>query len=234
MKGRADEPVFEKCSMEKNLDLGNQPSLKQSVYDTLHRMIIHGELKPGERITEEELSKSMNISRAPIREGLSMLERDGFVEIVPRKGVTVSPVTDKLVDNIWGCRIALEPAAARESIHNIPREEAEKVLEELNGLLESGTVNPDKYIASDLNVHGLYFKYLDNEMMQSILANLRQHSIRARWIKEQRNPDPEDFVVSTKEHIEIVKAIIAQDGEAAYEAVFRHIANSRERVRASV
>ncbi len=219
--------------LDKKFDLVNQPSLKQLVYDMLHNMIIRGELKPGERITEDELSQSMNISRAPIREGLNMLERDGFVEIIPRKGAIVSKVSQKIVDNIWMCRIALEPIAARETVHNIPKSEALAVLDELNGIMNGGA-NSDSYIHSDLAVHELYYEYLDNDIMKSILINLRQHSTRVRWIKEQKCPDPEEIILSTREHIEIVKAIIDEDEEALCEAVLRHTLNSKERVKYSI
>lgn len=67
-------------------NLGAQPSLKQLAYETLQRQIINGQLQPGSRLTEEELSRSMSISRAPIREALNMLERDGFTKIIPRRG----------------------------------------------------------------------------------------------------------------------------------------------------
>ena len=69
------------------INFGSSPSLKQLVYDNLKERIIQGELKPGTRLREEDLSTDMNISRAPIREALNMLERDGFTTIVPRKDV---------------------------------------------------------------------------------------------------------------------------------------------------
>ena len=75
-----------------SMDFSSSPSLKQLVYDNLKERIINGELKPGTRLREEDLSTEMNISRAPIREALNMLERDGFTMIVPRKGAIVAEV----------------------------------------------------------------------------------------------------------------------------------------------
>ena len=54
------------------MDIGKIPSLKRLVYDNLKERIISGELKPGTRLREEDLSVEMNISRAPIREAFNM------------------------------------------------------------------------------------------------------------------------------------------------------------------
>ena len=106
--------------MTTKFDIAANPSLKQLVYEKLQQMIIRGELKPGERLTEEDLSQAMNISRAPIREALNMLERDGFTKIIPRKGAIVAEVSVKDSLDIWKCRLALEPFAAKEACRNIP------------------------------------------------------------------------------------------------------------------
>ena len=88
--------------------------------------IINGELKPGTRLREEDLSTEMNISRAPIREALNMLERDGFTMIVPRKGAIVAEVMKEDIKYIWEMRALLEPYAAKESVKSIPPERLQR------------------------------------------------------------------------------------------------------------
>lgn len=97
-------------------NFGSNPSLKQLVYDNLKERIISGELKPGMRLREEDLSSEMNISRAPIREALNMLERDGFTTIMPRKGAIVAEVRKEDIRYIWEMRALLEPYAAKQSV----------------------------------------------------------------------------------------------------------------------
>ena len=84
------------------MDIGKIPSLKRLVYDNLKERIISGELKPGTRLREEDLSVEMNISRAPIREAFNMLERDGFTVIVPRKGAVVAEATEEEMRKLYG------------------------------------------------------------------------------------------------------------------------------------
>lgn len=92
--------------MYQNQNLGSNPSLKQLVYDNLRDLIIQGKLEPGAKLVEDELAQSMNISRAPVREALNMLERDGFTKIIPRKGAVVTEVNRKDAADIWKCRLA--------------------------------------------------------------------------------------------------------------------------------
>lgn len=69
------------------------PSLKQRVYDCLLQQIVSGELPPGTHLMEAEIAQAMCISRAPIREALNMLERDGFTRSIPHRGSEVAEVT---------------------------------------------------------------------------------------------------------------------------------------------
>ncbi len=212
----------------KQFDLAELPSLKQLVYDKLQQLIIHGELMPGMRLTEEELSQSMNISRAPIREALNMLDRDGFVRIVPRKGAIVAEASVKDSMDIWKCRLALEPFAAREACGHIPEEKLKTALEHVADLERQYEF--EKYIASDLEVHELFYTHLDNSYMRSILNNLKAHSVRVRWLQEREHPGIETAMISVGEHRIILEAFIRNDPDAVFAAVQKHIHNAMRRM----
>lgn len=212
----------------KRFDFTASPSLKQLVYNKLQQMIIHGELTPGMRLTEEELSQTMSISRAPIREAMNMLDRDGFIRIVPRKGAVVAEVSVKDSLDIWKCRVALEPFAAKEACGHIPQEKLEQALAHIAEL--EANYEFEKYIASDLEVHELYYNYLDNPYMRSILDNLKAHSIRVRWLQEKEQPGMETAMRSTREHRIIVEALMRGDAEAVYQAVQAHVSNAAQRM----
>lgn len=210
-------------------DLGIQPSLKQLVYENLQDKIIQGDLAPGTRLTEDDLAQSMNISRAPVREALNMLERDGFVKIITRKGAVVSKMTLKDATDIWTCRVALEPVAAREALPNIPRKDMETAMRHIEALERNG-YRFDDYVASDLEVHGLYYNNLKNEYMQSILNNLKAHSVRVRWLKELKQSNSDQSRISIREHRDILEAMLANDPQAVYDTVHAHIEKSARRL----
>ncbi len=68
-------------------------NLANQICQYISEKIIRSEFKPGERIFEEKISRELNVSRIPLREALRLLEKDGLVEIIPRKGARVSVLT---------------------------------------------------------------------------------------------------------------------------------------------
>lgn len=88
----------------------------------------------------------------------------------------------------------------------------------------------EKYIVSDLEVHELYYNYLDNPYMRSILDNLKAHSIRMRWLQEREKPGEKTAKQSIREHRVMVEALLRGDKAAAYAAVQAHIRNAAERM----
>ncbi len=215
--------------MLQEMDLGSRPSLKQLVYENLQSRIIQGQLEPGTKLTEESVAQAMNISRAPIREALSMLERDGFVRVVPRKGAVIAEVTEKDTEDIWHFRAVLEPIAAREAMPYIPEQEIRRALEHVIDL-QTASYTFDQYMASDLEVHALYYRYLDNEYMKAVLDNLKAHSLRVRWLREIRHRGSSDSMASVKEHRTILESLLRQDPEQVYDSVRIHIEKSAERL----
>ncbi|MCI8464244.1 MAG: GntR family transcriptional regulator [Lachnospiraceae bacterium] len=212
-------------------NFGSNPSLKQLAYDNLKQRIISGELKPGYRLREEDLSAEMSISRAPIREALNMLERDGFTTIVPRKGALVSEVLKEDIRYIWEMRALLEPYAARLSTDQIPEEKIGEVKKKLQKVFD----HPDdlaQYVNSDLEVHQMLVDYLQNRFLKSTLENMKAHSLRIRWAAEYDNEETQTSIVeaATQEHMEIVHALEKRDEALVYQVVKRHLENGAERL----
>lgn len=87
------------------------PTLVDAVVEQLRRMIVSGELKPGERLIEERLTERFGVSRPPMREALRVLQRDGIVESRQRRGFIVAPITAEDVREIYSLRFMLERTA---------------------------------------------------------------------------------------------------------------------------
>ncbi|MCD2492554.1 GntR family transcriptional regulator [Lacrimispora sp. NSJ-141] len=212
-------------------DFGSNPSLKQLVYNNLKERIINGDLRPGTRLREEDLSAEMNISRAPIREALNMLERDGFTTIVPRKGAIVAEVMKEDILYIWEMRALLEPYAAKVSTADIPEE---KIAETKRFLFRVMDHPGDlaQYVNSDLEVHEMMVDYLSNRFLKSILQNMKAHSLRLRWAAEYDNEETQESIVedATREHLDIIYAFEKRDEDLVYRAVQKHVENSAERL----
>jgi DNA-binding GntR family transcriptional regulator len=87
--------------------------LSDQVATFLREEIYRGQLMPGQRLLELELCEQLDVSRAPLREALLALQRDGLVEMRPHRGATVSTFSDDDIEEIYELRRLLDPFAAR-------------------------------------------------------------------------------------------------------------------------
>jgi DNA-binding GntR family transcriptional regulator len=90
-----------------------EPDLSERVHDALVEAICSGDLKPGARITQEELAAKFGVSRQPVLQAMMLLRREGFLIEAGRKGVCVAPLEPQKVRDLYGVRAALDAAAAR-------------------------------------------------------------------------------------------------------------------------
>ena len=74
--------------------------LRDSVYNKLRQSILTGELPAGERLMEVHLGDKLGVSRTPIREAIRMLELEGLVTMIPRKGAMVAQITENFRSNV--------------------------------------------------------------------------------------------------------------------------------------
>ena len=80
-------------SKELHTTINEYLPLRDVVFQTLRQSILHGELKPGERLMEIHLAERLGVSRTPIREAIRKLELEGLVEMIPRRGKR-NPIRD--------------------------------------------------------------------------------------------------------------------------------------------
>jgi DNA-binding GntR family transcriptional regulator len=91
-------------------------SLVDLAVTRLTREILSGRSDPGERLVEEQLTRRLGISRAPLREALRLLAQRGLVEHVPRRGVRVATLSERDVRELYELRDVLERFAVRAGI----------------------------------------------------------------------------------------------------------------------
>ncbi len=94
-------------------------SLVDFVVETVTDHIASGDLKPGSRITEQELSRLTNVSRTPVREAVKRLSEAGLITVTPRCGLTITPMDEKDLAEITELREELESFALRLAVENI-------------------------------------------------------------------------------------------------------------------
>lgn len=124
--------IFEAVKL--NLDVSQNRSLKESVYQAFRKTIILGDIPAGVRINEMEFADVLNISRTPIRYALKKLTEENLVEHVPRIGMMVKGIRIKDAYEIYDIRKALDTLATIKAMDNMTEED----FRQLEALLEYG------------------------------------------------------------------------------------------------
>jgi DNA-binding GntR family transcriptional regulator len=165
------------------IDLSGIKSLRQLVAERLQIMIYTGELIPGQRLVQTDLSERFGVSRVAIRDALQELRNRGLAVDVPLGGMIVRPVDEKDIRNIAAMRRLLEPYAAGDACRNMDDEGIEilrSVIAEQETLKERGDYLD--FIRTDWDFHKNLFTYADNEMMLEFIESLWLRSRQARGL----------------------------------------------------
>jgi DNA-binding GntR family transcriptional regulator len=112
-----------------------QNSLRDQVIVAIRDAVIQGEFKPGEKIHEQALSELLGVSRTPIREAIAILEQQGLVQIIPKRGTFVARVDlEELKDKLY-IRSAMEQLAIRQAVERLNSEQWLNLCEILKHML---------------------------------------------------------------------------------------------------
>lgn len=209
--------------MDLKLDNNLYLPLRDVVFQTLRTAIINGDFEPGERLMEVKLAKRLGVSRTPVREAIRMLELEGLVVMVPRRGAEVARITIRDLKDSLEVRLAIEELAVKLACERI-LDDQKKELIQANNAFKTAILNKkvSDIVDSDIAFHDLIFDITGNQKLISIAHGLREQVYRYRveYVKEFSYHD-----VLVKEHDEITKAIIERDQDYAMEIMQKHIYN---------
>lgn len=196
-------------------------SLTEQVTLFLRNAIIEGELKAGQRLGENELQRRFGISRAPIRESFRVLERNGFVTSIPRKGTFVRNITKKDIEENFPVRACLEGLAARMAVSHLTLEDIKRMKQVLSRMARAARKeNFKSYLKYHSEYHDIFVNASKNATLTGILANLRHQAI---WFRFLYLYFYESFEHSILIHREILDSFIKKDSDRAEALVKEHI-----------
>ena len=123
----------------------NQISLRDQVIDAIRDAILHGEFKPGEKIHEHALAQQLGVSRTPIREAIGILEQQGLIHIVPKRGTFVARVGREEMRDKLSIRVVIEQLALKQAMERLTSKQwvefckkLEQILLEMKEAVEMG------------------------------------------------------------------------------------------------
>ena len=201
-------------------------SLTRLIAEELKEAILAGKLAPGERLSEEQLASSLEVSRVPLREALRRLEAEGYVTFLPNEGVAVSKPTQEEVQDYYSIASVLEGLAARLAVGRARPEEVAR-LRELHQLLKEAyrAKDTERYFQANSRFHGFIAELAGNERLYRLIDQMRQE-IRKTRILSLHLPQRLDY--SMREHDQIMDAFLKKNPELAEMTVIKHLQNQME------
>jgi DNA-binding GntR family transcriptional regulator len=191
-------------------------AIPENLAGILEEEIIFGNLKPHDRLTEEDVALKYGVSRSPVREALRMLERDGLVLREARRGIWVSPLSLRDFDEVYVCRIELEGLAAEQAAKSADAEkkaELHVVLDEMRDAQQRG--NAREFFLFDVRGSLLTYELAGNRTLTRLLGGLEKQALRYRFHAYQQNP--RIIALSLDDTARIFDAVMAGNARAAKE-----------------
>jgi len=205
--------------------------LSEKAYHLIKEKIVTLELPPLSVIEEKALVKELGLGRTPIREALNRLEAEGLVFAAPRRGRFVAEISITDLQKIFEMRMVLEGFGARLAAQRATEGQLSQMEAVIQEMLQVPGQDSRAFMEIDERFHELLYQASDNEFLIETLRRLHALSLRLWYFALDRLGNVKDVM---EEHIEIVQALKAGDGERAERVLQRHIAEFQQRIRAVV
>jgi DNA-binding GntR family transcriptional regulator len=207
---------------------GAAASLRDTAYEAIKHRIITCAFRPGEYINELQLSAMLKIGRTPVHQALDRLMVEGMVEVIPRKGVIVKPVSLNEVLQIIEVRLINEPYGARLAAEHANDADLAELADVLKRAKHWAALrNVDNMMLLDREFHLLIARAAKNSVLTELLRNLHDRSLRFWFISLNA---PSQYETVQTEHAAIFEAIVQRNGDSAEAAMRRHIESFRSNV----
>lgn len=208
------------------LDFSPTSPLRTEVTNLLRKQILDGQISSGERLIEEEIAKLLDVSRMPVREALRILESEGLIHMVPRKGLFVAEYTEDDIVEFYTIRKALEVCAVNLVIDKISQEEITKLKKYCDKALNASLKNDTKEVC-------IWAAKFNEEIYNSCGMNRLKEQIKTtqnylRTFRLLSFREPERTKNALEEHKKIILLIEAGDHEGAAKATSEHLDGALE------
>ncbi|MCC8136895.1 MAG: GntR family transcriptional regulator [Clostridiales bacterium] len=211
-----------------HLEMNEYLPLRDVVFQTLRQAILRGEIRPGERLMEIHLAQKLGVSRTPVREAIRMLELEGLVMTIPRRGAVVAEITVSDMEDVLEVRMALEELAVQIVCKKLTKEQLDELKELAAGFRRTlGGGDVGECAQADMLFHDAIYNATGNKRLVQILNNLREQMYRYRM---EYLKDKSTHQILVEEHAEILQALEQRDEQKALEATRRHIGRQKEHI----
>ncbi|WP_053619453.1 GntR family transcriptional regulator [Nocardiopsis sp. NRRL B-16309] len=200
-------------------------SLREQAREALRTQIVLGRIEPGRVESVINMASELGVSVTPVREAVMDLANLGMVEVIRNRGFRVPVLTDHDLDEIFQLRTMLEVPAMAEVVRVLdgaPIPRFRRLAEQITAAAREGDLAA--FLELDRQFHLGLLELLGNRRLVTTVGQLRD---QARMRGLQKLADQGELTQSGEEHIALVDAVEAGDGELAGELMRKHLSHSR-------
>ncbi len=192
--------------------LGRQAPIAEQVADVIRKLIISGDLNPGERIVESRIARQLGVGQPTVREGLVELEHQGLVSRKANQGCVVTNLTRNEIAQILRIRAELEILAVDLALENASDADIHNLVA-ITGDMKVAAMARDseEFFAHDLRFHEMLWALSGNIMLPRLLSQLMLPLLAFLFLRNMRNNAPIDLFASAQAHVDIAKVILTRD-----------------------
>lgn len=215
--------------------IGRNPPVEPAPFRTkqdlviqfLKEAVLRGDLRPGDRLRQEEIARSLGLSQTPVREALLQLSAQGLVVRAPHKGARVAKIDLADLEQLYGVRSLLESEAARLGVRRLEPDDLRRLRDlarAMQDALQEGDLGALR--EADEAFHMALYRASGNERLLQLVVQMWSSFPRyLLWLLPERPRQ------SLKEHGAILRAAVRGDADAAARAVSEHLRNALESLR---
>ncbi|BDR84999.1 GntR family transcriptional regulator [Clostridium tetani] len=209
----------------KKIDTNDTRPAREIILEELRAAIFDRKLEAGDRLIENNIAKSMGVSRTPVREALRQLEIEGLAINIARKGTLVKGISKEDIIEIYDIREVLEGLAVRGACLNISRKEILRLKEIIEIMSKCINKNDtDKYIKSHNEYNRIILNASKNKRLISKLEYIYEYLKSMRKVTLSNETRREKALL---EHKNIVEAIEEGDEVLAERLAREHVVNAK-------
>ena len=209
---------------------------KSNAYTEVRKLLLGGEVHPGQRLSHRSLAKDLGLSRSPVREALLQLEAEGIIEHRPQSGVYLREVSPQELKELYDMRELIEPYAAERAARLASPSQLDQlrvVCDELTAVVKQPTLarwlesakNRRRLSMLDIEFHAVILTAAQNRVARRFFENAQIISLVVSWNHLTTDPAvlAKRAAPTAKQHREIYEAIKRRDPAKAMKRMRAHV-----------
>ena len=205
--------------------LAGPRSASAAASEVIRQAIVDGRLPPGRRLKEEELARELGMSRTPVREALLILESEGLVESIPRRGATVRTYAVGDLDDVYQLRALLEGYAARRAATRISEEDLARLDESCDRFDRLRGEEVLDLVKENVRFHSVILEAAQSTRLAGLVRSVIEIPLVYKsfyWYSAEQT------LISQHYHRRLARALRSGDAERAELIMKEHVLEARD------